>query len=75
MPATVKQKDDHIRVKQYLTDKKGHKVAAVLDIKELTRVNDLLEDLIDLKTIEDRIAEPSEDYGAYSRKRKSRLHV
>lgn len=75
MPLALKQTDDHIKVKKYITDKKGHKVAAVLDLKELARVSGLLEDLIDLKTIEDRIAEPIEDYEAYSRKRKSRLHV
>lgn len=75
MTLAVKQKDDYIKVKEYITDARGHKVAAVLDLKELSRVNNLLEDLIDLKTIEDRVAEPSEDYEAYSRKRKSRLHV
>ncbi len=75
MSLAVKQKDDHIKVKKYITDAKGHKVAAVLDIKEFARINDLLEDIIDLKTIEDRIAEPAEDYEAYSRKRKSRLHA
>jgi hypothetical protein len=47
----------------------------MLDIRELARVNDLIEDLIDLKTIEDRVAEPAEDYEIYSRKRKCRLHV
>ncbi len=75
MSVASKQKDDQIRVKQYLIDAKGQKVAAVLDIKELARVNELLEDLIDLKTIEDRAAEPVEDYETYSRKRKSRLNV
>ena len=75
MSVASKQKDDQIKVKQYLIDAKGQKVAAVLDIKELARVNDLIEDLIDLKTIEDRVAEPAEDYETYSRKRKSRLHV
>ncbi len=74
MSTALKQKDV-INVKQYVTDKKGHKVAAILDIKELARITDLLEDLSDLKTIEDRVSEPSEDYEAYSRKRKSRLHV
>lgn len=67
--------EDIIDVKQYITDKRGHKVAAVLDIEELTRIKELLEDLSDLKAIEDRIAEPEEDYEAYSRKRKSGLHV
>jgi len=75
MPLAAKQKDDYIKVKQYITNARGHKVAAILDIKELERINDLLEDLLDLKTIEDRIVEPAEDYEAYSRKRKSRLHV
>jgi len=75
MPLSVRQKNNHIKVKQYITDAKGQKVAAILDIKEVARVNDLIEDLLDLKTIEDRIAEPTEDYEAYSRKRKSRLHV
>lgn len=75
MSVASSQKDDQIKVKQYLIDAKGQKVAAVLDIKELARVNDLIEDLIDLKTIEDRVAEPVEDYETYSRKRKSRLHV
>ena len=75
MPLAVRQKDDNIKVKNYITDDKGHKVAAVLDIKELARINELLEDLSDLKAIEGRISEPSEDYEAYSRKRKSRLHV
>jgi hypothetical protein len=75
MPLAARQKDNYIKVKQYITNARGHKVAAILDIKELERINDLLEDLLDLKTIEDRIAEPAEDYEAYSRKRKSRLHV
>jgi len=74
MLTKLKQKNI-VTIKQYITDEKGHKVAAILDIKELARVKELLEDFLDLKAIEDRIAEPSEDYEAYSRKRKSRLHV
>lgn len=74
MLTKLKQKNI-VTIKQYITDEKGHKVAAILDIKELARVKELLEDLSDLKAIEDRIAEPSEDYEAYSHKRKSRLHV
>ncbi len=72
MAAKLKQKDI-VKVKQYVTDREGHKVAAILDMHELNRVEKLLEDLSDLKAIEDRIAEPEEDYEAYSRKRKSRL--
>ncbi len=74
MLTKLKQKNI-VTIKQYITDEKGHKVAAILDIKELARVKELLEDFSDLKAIEDGIAEPSEDYEAYSHKRKSRLHV
>ena len=58
----TKAKKDIVNVKQYITDRKGHKLAAILDIDELTRVEKLLEDISDLKAIEDRISEPEEDY-------------
>jgi hypothetical protein len=64
-----------INVKQYVTNKKGNKVAAILEIKELDRLRELLEDLSDLKTIELRAGEKTIDYETYSRKRKSSLHV
>ncbi|MDP2681507.1 MAG: hypothetical protein Q8P28_01690 [Deltaproteobacteria bacterium] len=56
MRATQKEKDI-VHVKQYVTDAKGHKMAAILDIKELARVHELLEDLADLKVIEERVYE------------------
>jgi len=42
MPAVAKRKDDHIKVKQFLTDAKGHKMAAVIDIDELKRLETVL---------------------------------
>lgn len=42
MPTALKE-TDLIRVKQYITDKKGHKVAAVIDIDELNRLEILLD--------------------------------
>ena len=42
MPAVTKRKDDHIKVKQFLTDTKGHKMAAVIDIEELKRLEAVL---------------------------------
>lgn len=72
---TKQRQKEVINVKQFVTDRKGEKVAAIVDIKELDRIKTLLEDLSDLKAIEDRIAEPSEDYEKYSKKRKSQLHV
>lgn len=38
MSTALKQKDNRIKVKQYITDKKGHKVAAVIDMEELNRL-------------------------------------
>ncbi len=42
MPVVAKQKDDHIKVKQFITDAKGHKMAAVIDIDEFDRVKKIL---------------------------------
>lgn len=44
MTTAIKEKDI-VTVTQYVTDKKGQKVAAILDIKELNRIERLLEDL------------------------------
>lgn len=75
MSTVVKQKDDNVKVRQYITDAKGHKLAAVIDMKELSRVGEMLEDLYDLKAIKERKNEADEDYEAYSKKRKARLNV
>jgi hypothetical protein len=42
MPTVAKRKDDHIKVKQFLTDTKGHKMAAVIDMDEYNRVTAVL---------------------------------
>lgn len=43
MPTAAKRKDDHIKVKQFLTDTKGHKMAAVIDIAEFNRIKAVLD--------------------------------
>jgi hypothetical protein len=43
MPATAKQKDEHIRVKQFITDIKGQKMTAVIDMEELKRIETVLD--------------------------------
>ena len=43
MTAIAKRKDDHIKVTQFLTDTKGHKMAAVIDIDEFNRVKAVLD--------------------------------
>ena len=46
MTTTPKQENNHIKINQYITDGKGHKVAAIIGIEELKRS--------DIKSIEDR---------------------
>ena len=43
MPLTAKQKDEHIKVKQFITDTKGQKMAAFIDIEELKRIETVLD--------------------------------
>ena len=70
----VKQKEQ-VKVNRFATDIKGRKVAAIIDIKELNRIEEMIEDASDLKAIHDRVAEPVEDYEVYSRKRKAHQRV
>ena len=64
-----------LSIERFVTDKKGRKVAAIIAIKELDRIEELIEVAADLKAINDRVAEPVEDYEAYSRKRKAHQRV
>jgi hypothetical protein len=43
MSTAVKHRYDLINVRQYVTDKEGHKVAAIIDMDELDRLETLLE--------------------------------
>lgn len=74
MLSSVKRRD-HVKVDRFVTDKKSRKVAAIIDIDELGRIEEMLEDASDVKAINDRVAEPAADYEAYSRKRKARKRV
>ena len=71
MLSTGVKKKEQIKINSFVTDKKGRKVAAIIDIKELNRIEEMMEDSFDLKAINDRVAEPVEDYEVYSRKRKA----
>lgn len=46
MLSSVKQKA-HIKIERFVTDKKGRKVAAIIGIKELNRIEELMEDASD----------------------------
>jgi hypothetical protein len=43
MSVISKQKEEHIKVKQFITDTKGQKMAAVIDIEELKRIETVLD--------------------------------
>jgi hypothetical protein len=43
MSVTAKQKEEHIKVKQFITDTKGQKMAAIIDIEELKRIETVLD--------------------------------
>ncbi len=43
MPVISKQKEEHIKVQQFITDTKGQKMAAVIDLEELKRIETLLD--------------------------------
>lgn len=75
MGTVLKQKKDLIKVKQFVINSNGRKVAAIIEMEELKRLEELIEDMADIKAIEDRKNEPSEDYEAYSKKRRSKLSV
>jgi hypothetical protein len=75
MLSTGAKKKEQIKINSFVTDKKGRKVAAIIDIKELNRIEEMMEDSSDLKAINDRVAEPVEDYEVYSRKRKAHQRV
>lgn len=38
MTTAIKHKENLVKVKQYITDTKGHKVAAVIDIEDFIRL-------------------------------------
>ena len=43
MTTGIKRREDLIRVKQYITDTRGHKVAAVIEIEELIRLKAMVD--------------------------------
>ena len=70
----VKQKEQ-VKVNRFGIDKQGRKVAAIIDIKEVKRIKEMIEGVSDLKAIHDRVAEPVEEYEVYNRKRKAHQRV
>ena len=57
MSTALKQKKDLIKVKQFVTDSEGQKLAAIIEINELKRLEELIEDMSDIKAIESKTKE------------------
>ncbi|TVL94749.1 MAG: hypothetical protein CV080_12325 [Candidatus Kuenenia stuttgartiensis] len=45
MTTTIKQETGLIKVRQYIIDSEGHKVAAIIDIEELSRLGEVLKNI------------------------------
>jgi len=45
MTTTIKQETDLIKVRQYIIDKDGRKVAAIIGIEELNRLGEVLKNI------------------------------
>ncbi|KJU82727.1 hypothetical protein MBAV_005082 [Candidatus Magnetobacterium bavaricum] len=70
-----KQASENVTIREYITDSEGRIVAAIVDIEELRRVEELIEDLSDLIVIEERKNENRIDFFDYLKKRQARLYV
>ncbi|MBF0336404.1 MAG: hypothetical protein HQL05_01095 [Nitrospirae bacterium] len=77
MSAQLEQEraSESVNIREYITDSEGRIVAAILDIEELRRVEELIEDLSDLLVIEERKNEHRVDFFDYMKKRQARLYV
>lgn len=51
MVTALKQENNTIKINQFITDKKGHKVAAIIEIGELKRLKEIIEDLSDINIL------------------------
>jgi len=60
MLTVLKQKNDTIKINQFITDKKGHKVAAIIEIGELKRLKEIIEDLSDITAFKGKKNESKE---------------
>lgn len=62
MTTALKQENDTIKINQFITDKNGHKVAAIIEIGELKRLKEIIEDLSDIKAFKDKKSESKEAF-------------
>ncbi|MBF0606762.1 MAG: hypothetical protein SFH39_12870 [Candidatus Magnetobacterium sp. LHC-1] len=66
---------DFLQIKGYITDNQGNKISAIVDIEELRRVGELIEDHYCMRILAERKDEPTEDYEEYSAKRRAEFNV
>ncbi|MBF0539070.1 MAG: hypothetical protein HQL03_12555 [Nitrospirae bacterium] len=77
MSTVVEQENEIalIQVSQYVTDSEGRRIAAIVNIEELRRVEELIEDVHDLRIVAERENEPDIDFKEYCAKTKARMNV
>ncbi|NUO10464.1 MAG: hypothetical protein HUU08_17715 [Candidatus Brocadia sp.] len=57
-----KQENNPIKINQYITDNKGHKIAAIIEIEELKRLKEIIEDFCDIMAFKGKKKESKEAF-------------
>ncbi|MBF0536977.1 MAG: hypothetical protein HQL03_01855 [Nitrospirae bacterium] len=64
-----------MKIKGYITDSQGHKISAIVDVDELRRIEELIEDHYCMRILAERKDEPTEDFEEYLKEREAKEHV
>ena len=71
MATALKQENDTIKINQFITDKNGHKVAAIIEIGELKRLKEIIEYLSEIKAFKGKINVLKESFKMPSKRTKA----
>lgn len=71
MVTTMKQENKPVKVKQYIIDDHGRKIAAIIEIEELNRLKEIIEDLSDIKAFKGKKSESKEAFKISVKKAKA----
>ncbi|MDN3515101.1 MAG: hypothetical protein NG747_11965 [Candidatus Brocadia sp.] len=62
MSTALKQKNDIIKINQYITDNKGYKIAAIIKIEELERLKEIIKGFSDIVVFKGKKKESKEAF-------------
>lgn len=71
MSTALKQKNDIIKINQYITDNKGYKIAAIIKIEELERLKEIIKDFSDIMAFKSKKKESKETFKIPGKKPKA----